>query len=125
MRICDNCGATLDAGEICECQLFRVILLRSDGTKYLLVIDGELKTLQSLVGGHIEHVPMCDDAGLLVNEDGIALGLKPNPFFNGALIGDIIVIGEPKDGGDSFTSLPEYTANELFKIFGEKETLPC
>ena len=120
--VCDRCGATLDAGERCECEIFRVLVLRADGSKAIVVTDGSLRALQDLVGGYIEHVDMCEDAGLLVNEEGRIHGLPPNPFFGGAFLGDVVVIGEPKDGGDDFTPLSEYTANELYKIFEAKET---
>lgn len=121
MKKCEYCGASLDAGERCDCRDFRVLVLRADGTKQIRRIDGSLKSLQSLVGGYIEHVPMCPDAGLLVNEEGIALGLKPNPYFAGKILGDVVVIGEPKDGDDAFRSLSDYAADGLFEIFEAKE----
>lgn len=121
MKVCEHCGASLDWGEICECRLFRVLLLKADGTKHILTIDGSLHSLQKLVGGYIEHVPMVLDTGLLVNEDGIALGLKPNPFFGGRLLGDVVVIGEPKNGGDNFVSLSDYAAEQFYRLFEPKE----
>ena len=121
MRICEHCGARLDPGERCDCRDFRVLVLRADGTKEIVVTDGSLAALQKLVGGYIEHVSMCVDAGLLVNEEGRLLGLRPNPFFNGAFVGDVVIVGEPKRGEDNFRSLSEYAADGLFEIFEAKE----
>lgn len=119
--VCEKCGATLDAGEQCDCEIFRVLVLRADGTKAIVKTDGSLKALQDLVGGYLEHVDMCSGLGLLVNEKGRIRGLPPNPFFNGAFLGDVVVVGEPDEGGDSFTSLSEYTANGLYEFFQAEE----
>ena len=110
MRTCDYCGDTLDAGERCTCRDFRVVVARADGSKDIVITDGSLEALQRLVGGYIEHVPMCSDVGLLVNEEGRLKGLPSNPCFPG-LVGDVVVIGEPTDGVDEFRSLSEYEAH--------------
>lgn len=117
MKVCEFCGATLDAGEKCDCREFVVLVLKADGTKEIVNTNGTLKELEKLVGGYIKHIPMISDAGLLVNEEGSILGLSPNPFFNGAFVGNVVVIGEPKDGEDNFRSLSENAASNLYEIF--------
>ena len=113
---CEHCGATLDPGERCDCRDLRVVVLRADGNLEMSLTDGALDTLQDIVGGNIEHVPAFHDIGLLVNEDGIRLGLKQNPFFPGYL-GNVIIVGEPEDGGDRFRSLTEYESAGLLEMF--------
>lgn len=39
-----------------------------------------LAWVQSKVGGHVQWLPMGNDASLFVNEDGKILGLRPNRF---------------------------------------------
>ncbi len=117
--VCECCGATLDPGERCECRNLRVVVLYADGDLEMRLTDGSLKALQEIVGGYIEHVPAFENIGLLVNEDGIRLGLAPNAFFPGYL-GNVIIIGEPRDGGDDFRTLSEYETAELLKMFAPR-----
>lgn len=82
-------------------------------------IPNELETLQELVGGYVETVPLEEALIFLVNEDGKLLGLEPNvvaPSLD-VLVGDIAVVAY--DGGEDFRSLTpseidfckEYIAN--------------
>ena len=71
-----------------------------------MVIDGSLKTFQDLVGGYIEHVTYAPGVGVLMNEEGKLLGLKPTCFrYHGdRLVGNLIFVGEE---GDEFTDIPD------------------
>ncbi len=109
---CEHCGARLDPGERCDCRDVRVVILRTDGSIEISVTDGTLETYQSIVGGHIEHVHSIYPVGLLVNEEGILLGLPSNPFFP-RYVGNIIFVKEPEDGGDEFRSFDEYEAEQI------------
>ena len=56
-----------------------------------------LKFLQEAVGGYIECVPIGPDVSVYCNEDGIALGLKPNCC---GFLGDIIISATDADTGE-------------------------
>lgn len=82
--------------------------LRADGTKLELAAKPTLAVAQRLVGGYVELSRGRDAAGrvcqLLCNEDGYALGLRPNleatKLYHGAcrpgtthmIVGDVVVL---------------------------------
>ena len=71
-------------------------------------IDGSLASLQQLVDGYIECIPLRDDLVLIVNEEGKLRGLAPN-FRIGhgvtldIIVGEAIVIGIQ---GEELVDLP-------------------
>ncbi|MBQ2856640.1 MAG: DUF3846 domain-containing protein [Bacteroidaceae bacterium] len=63
------------------------------------------ESLQKLVGGYIEAIPITKDISVLCNEDGRLLGLPANCFVrpNVQTVGTIVVIGK---GDYNFESCP-------------------
>lgn len=66
-------------------------------------IPNTLEAMQELVGGYIETVTICTDLVLICNEDGRALGLKPNPYIGHEFVGDWFLCGVD---GEKFTDIP-------------------
>ncbi len=57
-----------------------MIVVNTDGTsRDVPNPDLSLEALQALVGGYIEFVSLRDGSALVVNEEGLLLGLEPNP----------------------------------------------
>lgn len=60
----------------------KTTLLRTDGTKEILVLHGEdglnLAEMQKLVGGYVEYVDLPNGDRLIVNEEGKLSGLPVN-----------------------------------------------
>lgn len=68
------------------------------------VIDGTLADMQSIVGGHIEAVPISEDAAIICNEEGRLLGLPHNTeVFGHDFVGPVCLVGI---AGDDFTDAP-------------------
>lgn len=80
---CEYCGATLDAGETCDCAGSQkshdsyIVVIATNGEctveKYVqgTVLD-QLHQLQELVGGYIQIVPYkCQDFIMIVDEEGL------------------------------------------------------
>lgn len=72
-------------------------------------IENELHVLQEIVGGYIEHVSIYKQGeewfGMICNEEGKLLGLKPNfkPYTD-VICGTVIFVGHTED---DFGDLPE------------------
>jgi hypothetical protein len=66
-------------------------IYRADGSVGILE-DHSLDAYQEAVGGYIE--PFLRGSGKIVyiNEDGLSLGLKPNPYL--PIVGDFVVLRE-------------------------------
>lgn len=65
-------------------------------------IKGDLASLQEVVGGYIERVPIsARGVNLICNEEGLLLGLEPNIM---GLVGTIFWVG---DDGEDFCSLTD------------------
>ena len=69
------------------------VIVKKPNEKYgnIIEIDGELTTLQDIVGGYIEAVPLGEHI-IICNEEGKLLGLEPNIrcMFD-TIVGTIIV----------------------------------
>ena len=71
-------------------------------------IKDNLKTLQDLVGGHIEIVAIERGVVMICNEEGKLLGLEPNFYaveMNDVIVGPVVFVGTR---GVDFADLPEY-----------------
>ncbi len=96
----------------------RVAIIPPDGYVHVSEIDGDLQTLQKIVGGYVEAVALKGDLGSAcfgyINEEGKLNGLAPNPaattithLFPGDYIaGTMIVLGECDAEGVE-TSVPD------------------
>lgn len=78
-------------------------LYKTDGTVVDVPIPkgtmNKLTALQNLVGGFIEIVEHIHPGRVvIVNEDGLVLGLPPNPFkFKKRYVGDVVVAKVPEE----------------------------
>jgi hypothetical protein len=67
-------------------------------------VTNKLATFQKVVGGHIETVTLAENIVLVVNEDGIPLGLPYNcNMFGHTIYGTLMLVGTE---GEDFCSLP-------------------
>jgi hypothetical protein len=117
-RECPYRGARLDPGERCDCHYIDVVVLKADGVVEMMRIRNELSALQELVGGYIEHVDFIPEIGILCDEDGRSKGLPDNVYIP-YIAGDVVLIGEPMDGGDEFRSLTNKEVMWLFSMAGK------
>lgn len=77
-------------------------------------IDNNLKTLQTIVGGHIEVIRIATDLVLICNEEGKLLGMEPNLRTVGDVIaGPVIVCGTD---GDLFCDIPSEFRSPVFNL---------
>lgn len=64
----------------------------------------DLRTMQGLVGGYIECVPLAPGVDMFVNEEGLLRSLPPNRLIrriDGAeipIVGDAIIVATSEDG---------------------------
>jgi hypothetical protein len=91
--------------------------------------DGELASLQALVGGgYVEHVTLVhNEFGMYVNEDGHAKGLMLNPFAsslyrasrdyetNNLILGPAVFVGGYTPEGED-TEVPEEAITGMAQI---------
>lgn len=56
-----------------------------------------LESFQKAVGGYIETVTLATDAVIIVNEEGLLLGLPANRTKMGTLLGTMVVCGRKRD----------------------------
>lgn len=90
----------------------RVIVKKPGDVGEVREIQNDLWTLQGIVGGYIEVVPLKNGVYAIVNEEGKQRGMKPNiPYGNDALVGTVVLAGID---GDEFTDVPRFMQN-LFK----------
>lgn len=83
----------------------KVIVKRPD-EEYgrIIYIENKLKTLQQIVGGYIEVVPIAQEVLAICNEEGKLLNLEPNiKHYDDILHGTIIICGA---AGDEFSDVP-------------------
>lgn len=72
-------------------------LLKSDGSKELNVDISTLAKMQEMVGGYVQFVYMRSDKLLIVNEEGLLVGLPLNQqateIYGHPIVGDAIYCG--------------------------------
>lgn len=92
-----------------------ILKINVDGSTEVKDIPNELSALQAEVGGYIEEVRIFadDDIAVIVNEEGLILGLEPNKALAG-IYGAILIVGVD---GEEFCSLPKDKLNALLRIF--------
>lgn len=94
----------------------RVIYKAPGEEPQIILIENNLETLQSLVEGYIEAVPVTDDTVMIVNEEGRLHGLDPN-FFVGMLgefvLGPVVFAGVD---GEEFCSVPALYEEQLMRL---------
>lgn len=81
-------------------------------------IDNELRTMQEMVDGYIQIVPLDGDACLVCNEEGKLIGLEPNRIVGcDVIVGTFFIAGD--DGGEDLCSLREDQIAEYSEQFAE------
>ena len=96
----------------------RVVIKEPGQAPQIVSIDGSLKSMQKLIGGHIQHVSIKEGIGLLVHEEGKILGLDKNfhlSKYNDTICGPVVFVGEI---GEEFTSLTEADIEYISANFG-------
>lgn len=83
----------------------RVVVLEPNRLGVEVIIDGELETLQRLVGGYVEAV-QAGDYVVLCNEEGKLKGLPFNCKLGGHEFVGVIVLTKPGPD-DEFASLTD------------------
>lgn len=82
----------------------KVLVVEPHMSPYEAIIPNELESLQAMVHGSIEVVPLSNSACIICNEDGKFEGLEPNRrLYNDVLVGRFIIVGN--DGGEHFSSI--------------------
>ena len=81
-------------------------------THEIIEIENTLEALQAAVGGYIETVRLrVGDAVMIVNEEGLLLGLPYNTLASGfagrTIVGTAIIVGV---NGEEFTDIPNVIA---------------
>ena len=82
-------------------------------------IENTLEAFQSAVEGYIETLQIVPDkAVMVVNEEGLNLGLMPNPCASALagtlIVGNALVVGVD---GEEFTDVPDDIADEIMMLF--------
>ena len=78
-------------------------------------IDNSLEALQAAVGGYIETLTLIpDQVVMIVNEEGLLMGLEVNPFASAVagttIVGNALVVGVD---GEEFTDVPDKIAHQI------------
>lgn len=96
----------------------RTIVIEPGKDPRMETIRNDLHTLQRLVGGYIEAVPLAEDMAMIVNEEGKLMGLPKNFWMK--VIGDYIVGTAVFVGvdGDEFDNVP-VTLSDLYSVMPE------
>lgn len=85
-------------------ELISVIIKEPGKKPKRRTVTNKLATFQKVVGGHIETVTLAENIVLVVNEDGIPLGLPYNcNMFGHTIYGTLMLVGTE---GEDFCSLP-------------------
>lgn len=80
-------------------------------------IDTSLKSLQGLVSGMVETVPITDTLLMLVNEEGLLKELELNFFLHSEpIVGNAVFVGYSFDSED-FKSLSEKDLEYINSMF--------
>ena len=84
-------------------ELISVIIKEPGKKPKRRTVTNKLATFQKVVGGHIETVTLAENIVLVVNEDGIPLGLPYNcNMFGHTIYGTLMLVGTE---GEDFCSL--------------------
>lgn len=97
-----------------------VIVVRPDEHPYVINIDNDLKTMQSIVDGDIEEIYLDDDTVLVCNEEGKLNNLKANRCVGHDIIAVTFFIAGD-DGGEELISLNKEQIKEYTEKFYDIE----
>jgi len=105
----------------------KVIIVKPFTNPYVKEIKGDLKSMQTVVGGYIQAIyPFDDEVALVCNEEGKINGLMPNRFLlnrnNGIcdyICGDFFLCYAPCDS-ENFESMPDNLIDKYIAKFSAK-----
>lgn len=81
-------------------------------------INNDLKSMQEMVDGYIQIVPLGDDACIVCNEEGKLIGMEANRILGcDVIVGPFFVAGD--DGSEDLCSLSEDQIAEYSEQFAE------
>lgn len=101
----------------------RILVVERNKTPYVKEIDGELETMQGIVGGYIQAIyPFEEPIALICNEEGKINNLEPNRYliYNkdefDLICGTFFLCSAPSDS-DSFGSLNDEQIRRYTEVF--------
>ena len=105
----------------------KVIIVKPFTNPYVKEIKGDLKSMQTVVGGYIQAIyPFDDEVALVCNEEGKINGLMPNRYLlnrnNGicdVVCGDFFLCYAPCDS-ENFESMPDNLIDKYIAKFSAK-----
>lgn len=100
----------------------KVLVVEPQAKPFVAIIDNDLESLQTMVGGNIELVSLSNTAEIICNEEGKLMNLPANRRLgNDIITGRFIIIGD--DGGEHFTSLTHEDIQDFSERFSEIEMI--
>lgn len=93
----------------------RTIVIDPGKDPRMETIRNDLHTLQRLVGGYIEAVPLAEDMAMIVNEEGKLMDLPKNfklPILKDTIVGTALFVGVD---GEEFDDVP-VTLQDLYTV---------
>lgn len=100
----------------------KVLVVEPHMPPYEAIIPNELESLQSMVRGYIEVVPLSNSACIICNENGKLEGLEPNRrLYGDVLVGRFIIVGD--DGGEHFVSISREDIQKYTHQFQDVEMI--
>ncbi len=105
----------------------KVIIVKPFTNPYVKEIKGDLKSMQTVVGGYIQAIyPFDDEVALVCNEEGKINGLMPNRFLlnrnNGVcdfICGDFFLCSAPAES-EHFESMPDNLIQKYIDKFSAR-----
>ncbi len=98
-----------------------VITLKCSSIPKVELIENNLKSFQTLVGGYIETVNIGNNIHIILNEEGKLIGLEPNLiYFNDIIMGDVVFVAVDNENED-FTSLSTIQINKVIEYIQENK----
>ena len=105
----------------------KVIIVKTFTNPYVKEIKGDLKSMQTVVGGYIQAIyPFDDEVALVCNEEGKINGLMPNRFLlnrnNGVcdfICGDFFLCSAPAES-EHFESMPDNLIQKYIDKFSAR-----
>ena len=105
----------------------KVIIVKPFTNPYVKEIKGDLKSMQTVVGGYIQAIyPFDDEVALVCNEEGKINGLLPNRYLLDrnigivdCICGDFFLCYAPCDS-ENFESMPDNLIDKYVAKFSAK-----
>lgn len=96
----------------------KVVVKKPNENPFIKEIDGSLESMQSVVGGYIETLPLDRDAKYIIvlNEEGKLIGLDPNFQYgrSDVIVGTVFIC---KNGNGNLEGLTDEEAERIMAVF--------